>query len=97
MKKIIMPIFVLLALVGCKPAEKTITVPEFIHNPDLVTKTQGFCTANPAERESLPNCKNVAEAANIAFNMKEFNHCFKHGQIISHECIDQYLAEKGIK
>lgn len=89
--------FILLALVGCKPAEKTITVPEFIHDPDLLTKTQSFCIANPAERADLPNCKNVAQAANIAFMMKEFNHCFKHGKITSHECIDQYLAEKGIK
>lgn len=86
MKKIYIPILILLALVGCNPVEKTISVPEFLHDPELIKTTRAWCSTNPAERQQLPNCIN----SNSAGLKRNFMSCYKNG-VTDHACVDEYV------
>ena len=89
MKKIYIPILILLALTGCKPVtEKTITVSEFLHDPELIKTTRAWCNTNPAERQELPNCINSNSAGSKRFSMS----CYKNG-VTDHVCVDEYIKK----
>ncbi len=96
--KLVTIVALAILLVACnKPQDKTITVPEFLHDPALIKKTQLFCSENPTERAALPNCINSSAAANRKFMMNEFGHCYKGDTVTSHKCIDDYVQEKGLQ
>ena len=79
----------LAVVAGCTPEEKpaaarTLTVGELLHDGALFDQTRVFCKDNPAERQSLPNCVNVSQAA----YRKGLLPCFGGG-VIDHACLEQ--------
>ena len=88
--------------------EKTHTVREFLHDPELLKKTMAFCRENPGERIALPNCVNVISAYDtkgVMLSGSKWRRCFKSGSefkgdekdIVDHDCIDAYLAKRDKK
>lgn len=82
--------------------EKTHTVREFLHDPELLKTTLAFCNDNPGERRALPNCVNANQASSVKFGMMEFSgrKCFKDkdgNDILDHDCIDAYLDNRNKK
>ncbi|MDI1298623.1 EexN family lipoprotein [Methylotenera sp.] len=72
MKKHYLTLAILLTLTACGQHEKTITVPEFVKDPELTKKTIKWCNENPGERQALPNCVNSSQAQIKIWHCKEF-------------------------
>lgn len=77
--------------------EKTHTVREFLHDPELLKTMLAFCNNNPGERQIFPNCINASQAFSTKsdmLNVSKWHRCFKdenEKDIVDHACIDAYL------
>lgn len=87
----------LLSLAACKPdeTEKTYTVGEFLHDPELLKNTRGSCMSNPAEREKKPNCINSNRAL-LVQSSGALGKCYKKGGV-DHACINAYQERMNLK
>lgn len=89
-----------LLLIACTPKEKAITVPDFLRDPDLLKNTQSWCNENPSERQSLPNCFNVGEAAYKKTNMhdEKYINCYAPANGgFNKLCVENNLKRMGMQ
>ncbi len=79
-------------LLGACTKEKTHTVKEFLHDPELLKTTSAFCNDNPGERQYLPNCVNARQASSERYSGNSLSKCFK-SDTVDHNCIDEFFKK----
>ncbi len=91
---VVVPLF---CLTACKPeaTEKTYTVGEFLHDPELLKNTRGECMTNPAAKDALPNCINSNRAV-LVKTTGVLGKCYKNGGV-DHACINAYQEKVNLK
>lgn len=89
-KKLFMITAVAVLLLSACTKEKTHTVREFLHDPELLKTTLAFCNDNPGERMALPNCVNSNSAMAKRYSGSSLSECFQN-KTVDHPCIDAFL------